>query len=361
MAASDQEKTEAPTQKKRDEAKEEGKVPRSSELTTSAALIASAMLLNASVPMATTMRDLFADGLRASGSAALGMDSAIALLRSTSVRGGAVVAAWGGALILVSLAFAAPQARGVFTGKTLSPDFSRLSPLKNGKRMLGLQSWADLVKSLLKLALVSFAVYQALGAAWGDVMGLSQESTQSFFSVSRRYVVKLLMTSGLCYLALAALDYGWQWWQHEQSLRMSRDEVKQEMKQSDGDPMVKQRMRSIARSYARRQMMQAVPTADVVITNPTHIAVALVYDPLKASAPVVVAMGQRKVAQRIKEIAREHGVPCIENRPLARALLASSRIGQLIPAELYIAVAEILAFVIRRRLQHGQPFGERVA
>ena len=142
---------------------------------------------------------------------------------------------------------------------------------------------------------------------------------------------------------------------------MSRDEIREEMKQSEGDPLIKQRMRSFARALARRQMIRDVPKADVVITNPTHIAIALRYDPLTAPAPVVLAIGQRKVAERIKAAAREHGVPCIENKPLARALLASAKLGQMIPAELYAAVAEILAFVIRRRLVRGQPLTPRVA
>jgi flagellar biosynthetic protein FlhB len=166
------------------------------------------------------------------------------------------------------------------------------------------------------------------------------------------------MTAGLSYLGLAVVDYLWQWWRTEQSLRMSKEEIKQESRQSEGDPLVKQRMRSMGRALARRQMFRDVPKADVVITNPTHIAVALRYDPDVAPAPIVVAIGQRKVAQRIKEIAREHGIPTIENRPLARALLASCKVGTMIPGELYVAVAEILAFVFRRRVARGQGLRE---
>ena len=130
---------------------------------------------------------------------------------------------------------------------------------------------------------------------------------------------------------------------------MTKQEVKQEAKQNEGDPLVKARMRSMGRALARKQMMKEVPNADVVVTNPTHIAVALKYDPTTGEAPVVLAMGQRKVAERIKAIAAEAGVPMVENRPLARAMLASCRVGIPIPAELYIAVAEVLAFVIRQR------------
>ena len=136
---------------------------------------------------------------------------------------------------------------------------------------------------------------------------------------------------------------------------MTKEEVKQEMKNQEGDPLLKQRMRSMARQKARRQMFRDVPMADVVIVNPTHRAIALQYDPTRAPAPIVLAMGQRKVAERIKAIARESGVPMIENKPIARALVAKAKVGQMIPSELYLAVAEILAFVIRRRILRGGP------
>jgi flagellar biosynthetic protein FlhB len=197
------------------------------------------------------------------------------------------------------------------------------------------------------------AVRGAITAAWPDTMALAEQGPMSFLFVVKRYSVKLLMTAGLCYLGLALFDYIWQVWQHERQLRMSREEIKQEMRQSEGDPLVKQRMRSMGRAFARRQMFREVPKADVVITNPTHLAVALIYDPLVAPAPIIVAMGQRKVAERIKAIAKASGVPMIENKPIARALVAKARVGSMIPAELYLAVAEILAFVIRRRILRG--------
>ena len=165
--------------------------------------------------------------------------------------------------------------------------------------------------------------------------------------------MRLFVTAGLAYLFVAAADYAFQFWQHLRSMRMTKDEVRRELKMQDGDPLLKSRQRSIARSRARRQMFADVPKADVVIVNPTHIAIALRYDPLAAPAPIVLAMGQRLIAERIKALAHEHGVPVIENKPLARALLAAARVGMMIPAELYIAVAEVLAFVIRQRAQRG--------
>ncbi len=361
MALRDQERTEAPTPRKREDARREGRVPRSPELTTSFVLLGSAMLLNAAAPLGQQLMSLFADGLAALPAAPAGTESAVGLLRQTGIRSFAIIGTWGGALLLAGLAIAGPQARGILTLKPLMPDFERLSPLRNVKRLGPTQALGELVKSLLKLGLVALAVHRAIGGAWPDTVALAGQGAFAFVATTHMYAVKLLTTAGLCYLGLAALDYGWQLWQHEQQLKMSRDEIREEYKQQEGDPLVKQRMRSLGRALARRQMMKDVPKADVVITNPTHIAIALRYDPLTAPAPVVLAIGQRKVAERIKQIARDHGVPCIENKPLARALLATARLGQMIPAELYTAVAEILAFVIRRRLIRGRPLQPRVA
>ena len=171
--------------------------------------------------------------------------------------------------------------------------------------------------------------------------------------VVRKYSVGMLRTAGLAYLALAGLDYGFQMWQHQKSLRMTKEEVKQEHKNSEGDPMVKSRMRALARQRARQQMFRDVPKADVVLVNPVHIAVALRYDPEKAPAPFVVAAGRRKVAERIKALAFESDVPVVENVPLARALIKSVKVGMTIPAELYLAVAEVLAYVMRQKAGNG--------
>jgi flagellar biosynthetic protein FlhB len=165
----------------------------------------------------------------------------------------------------------------------------------------------------------------------------------------RRQIAQVLVFSGLALLALAAADYGYQSWDHDRQLRMTKEEVKQENKEAEGDPLVRARLRSLGRSLARMRMMQAVPTADVVVTNPTFIAVALKYDPAASDAPVVVAMGSRKVALRIREIAKRSGVPMIEQKSVARALFATGKVGLPIPPALYLAVAEILAFVFGHR------------
>ena len=245
--------------------------------------------------------------------------------------------------------------------KPIMPQWSRIDPTENVKNLFGSRPIVDLFKSLGKLGIIGFALYVSIRALMPEAISLSQTSQVGLLYVVKKYAIRMLLTAGGAYLALAAGDYIWQWWQYEQSLKMTKDEVKQEMKQNDGDPHIKQRRRAIARSYARRQMMKDVPKADVVIVNPTHIAIAIKYDPTVAPAPIVLAIGQRMIAERIKAIASEAGVPIVQNKPLARALLKTAKVGTLIPYELYMAVAEVLAFVLRTRGTRGSWQGSTLA
>jgi len=348
------ERTEEATPHRREEAREEGRIPRSQELTIAMSLLGSAAVLTALAPVAGHgLFEIMGHGLANIGTMSLDGASATMLLRDTAAHAFVAVVGLVLALSAGSFAMAAAQARGVFSIKPIMPQWSRLNPATNAKNLIGMKQVVELLKSLGKLVIVGCAVYAAIKAALPDAIALSQESQLGFLYVVKKYAVRMFATAGVAYLALAAADYVWQWWQHEKSLRMTKDEVKQELKQNDGDPHIKQRRRAIARSYARRQMMKDVPKADVVITNPTHIAVAIKYDPAIAPAPIVVAIGQRKIAERIKAIAAEAGVPMVENRPLARALLKTARVGTLIPYELYMAVAEVLAFVLRTRGKLG--------
>ncbi|MBV9880920.1 MAG: EscU/YscU/HrcU family type III secretion system export apparatus switch protein [Gemmatirosa sp.] len=354
MADSDQEKTEAPTQRRRDEAAQEGRVPRSQELTAAVLLLTSAMAINGTAPgLATALRDIMGQGLGFAG--VVGMDSVgvVTLIRTLGWKTLGALAAFLAAMAGASLAIGAVQARGVFSAKPIVPDFNRLNPAENYKRVIGSQGLAELFKNIVKLIIVGWAVWSVLAPAWPSIMALGQESPRALLEVVRAYGVGMLRTAGLAYLALAAADYGWQLWQHEKGLRMSKEEVKQEHKNSEGDPMVKSRMRALGRQRARQQMFKDVPKADVVLVNPIHIAVALKYDPTVAPAPYVIAVGRRKVAERIKAIAYEAGVPVVENVPLARALIAAVKLGQMIPTELYLAVAEVLAFVMKGRTERA--------
>jgi flagellar biosynthetic protein FlhB len=168
-----------------------------------------------------------------------------------------------------------------------------------------------------------------------------------------QYGFALLKNAGLMFLVLAIADYGWMRWKTNEDLKMTKQDVKEEMKSQEGNAEVKGRRRQVARERIRRAMFANVKTADVVLVNPTHIAIAIKYDPAVAPAPYIVALGERKIAQRIKELAFQHGVPVIENKPLARALIKVAKVGTMIPVEMYLAVAEVLAFVMREKQKYG--------
>lgn len=344
------EKTEQPTPKKRNEALEKGQVPKSKEVNTALLLLAGAWVVGPGIKgLGDGIVDIY------------GHITVAPLAMPTDPRG---AAEWlntlvGEVLLLLAMPMlvlagvaagaGAVQARGVISLEPLKPQWKRVSPLENGKRMFSARSIAELVKSLFKLAIVVVALYVALSGSIEEILALSQQSPAALLDVARRYAPRLLLASAVAYLALAAGDYFFQLWQHEKGLRMSVQEIKEERKEAEGNPLVKTRLRSMGRSMSRNRMIQSVAEADVVITNPTHIAIALQYDPSVAPAPIVLARGQRKIAARIKKLAFEAGVPVIEDKPLAWALYDNVRVGTVIPAELYKAVAEVLAFVFRQR------------
>lgn len=351
---SEAERTEEATPQRRNEARDEGRIPKSQELTIAVSLLGSAAVLSALAPVAgRALLGIMGDGLANIGTLQIDRASAPMVIRDTLLRAGSSMVGLLLAMAGATLAIGALQARGVMSFKPLMPNFGRLNPGANLKNMLGMKPIVELLKSLAKLGIIAAAVWGSVKAALPDAIALSQESQLGFMYVVKRYSIRMLGSAGAAYLALAAADYLFQWWQHEKSLKMTKEEVKQEHKNNDGDPHVKQRRRSLARQFARKQMMKDVKKADVVIVNPTHIAIAIKYDSSIAPAPIVLAIGMNKVAERIKELARESGVPMVENRPLARALLKTAKVGTMIPYELYMAVAEVLAFVIRTRGKLG--------
>jgi flagellar biosynthesis protein FlhB len=355
MAESGQEKTEDPSAKRLDDARAEGNIPRSQELSSAVMLFGGAMILSAFVPqLGQFMTDTMGRGLYDAASGHHDPQALVArgsgLLWRLLLQLGVVL----GALSLLAVTIGVAQTRGLLSSKPMAPKFSRLNPLENAKRLIGMQGIAELVKSLVKLALIGAVVYSAVDDIWRDMMTLAQRGPMGLFLLMREHALGLLMHAGLAYLMLGAADFGFQWWRWRKGLMMTKQEVKEESKQSDGDPMIKARMRAAARALVRKRMMSDVPKADVVIVNPVHIAVAIRYDSSVMPAPYVVAIGQRKVAERIKQIAFENGVPVVENKPVARALLgAKVQPGTMIPVELYVAVAEVLAFVMRQRERFG--------
>ncbi len=236
-----------------------------------------------------------------------------------------------------------------FTAEPLAPNWARLNPVAGFTRLFSRRAFVDSVKTLLKVLLIGWLTFSAVRADAAMLLRTSEIDPLMVMMLVGQLLYKMAWRVGLAMLVLALLDYGFQRWEYEKSLRMTKEEVKQEMKQTEGDPQVKSRIRARQQAIARRRMMQAVPKADVVVTNPTHYAVALQYDAQKMAAPTVVAKGMNLIAWRIREIAQRHGVPIVENPPLAQSLYRTVDIGEQIPPELYQAVAEVLAYVYRLR------------
>lgn len=252
-----------------------------------------------------------------------------------------------GVLAVLGLAVNAAQTGLVWSVEPLAPRLSRINPLEGARRIFSRRALFELGKSLLKVALVAAVTYGAFRTAVESVVARSGADVRSLAAAVGSHALGLGWRAALVLAVVAALDYLYQRYEYEQSLKMTRQEIKEELRQTEGDPLVRRRIRERQRRIASQRMMQQVPTADVVITNPTHVAVALRYDAATMEAPVVVAKGAGYVARRIREVAMEHGVVVVEDVWLARTLYQSADIGDPIPENLYRAVARVLAFAYR--------------
>jgi flagellar biosynthesis protein FlhB len=344
------EKTEPASQRRLEKAREEGQIARSQELNTCAVLFGSGVLLYASA--STLMRDarqLLAGGLTLTREQMLDAHQLLPALFQLAWQ---ALTALSPLLILVVVVVVVSQTGmggWVFSTKPFMPQFSRLSPMAGFGRMFSTHSLVELGKALLKTILVAAVVGVAIWQERNTLLALLTMSLpEGVASVGRLLGVTFLAGAGSLVL-VAAIDVPFQLWQHHHRLRMTKEEVRQEMKETEGDPHIKARIRQQQREMARRRMMAAVPTADVVVTNPTHYAVALKYESSGGRAPRVVAKGADAVAAKIRELAQEHRVPLLEAPPLARALYKHTNLGDEIPALLYKAVAEILAYVFQLR------------
>ena len=229
----------------------------------------------------------------------------------------------------------------------LSPKIERVNPLEGFKRMFSLQGLVELLKSLLKIIIVFYIAWYAVKDDLSYIIVLMEAHPWQALVLGGDIAYRIAMRVGLFYIAIAILDYLYKRWEYMKNLKMSRQEVKEEYKRLEGDPMVKQRMRDLQRQTAMSRMMSGVPQADVVVTNPTHLAVALKYDQAKMKAPLVLAKGERKVAEEIRRIAEAHEITIVQNEQLARAIYRSTPLYKEVPAEFYQATAEILAYVYK--------------
>lgn len=252
-------------------------------------------------------------------------------------------------LLLISLAVGLicnyMQVGFLFTTKTLTIKLSKLNPISGFKKMFSMKSIVELVKSLFKTFVLIYVTASYLLKEYNNILNVFDMNIEQTVEYAWSLVLNIVVRSALVLLVLAILDYYYKKWEHEKGLKMSKQEIKEEYKQTEGDPKIKSKIKEKQRQIAMRRMMQDVPKADVVITNPTHFAVALVYNDDSFEAPKVIAKGQDLIAQNIKKIAKENDIPLFENKPLARKLFFTVDIGEFIPPDLYHAVAEVLAYI----------------
>jgi flagellar biosynthesis protein FlhB len=354
--SSDLEKTEQATPKRLEKARQDGDVPRSRELGTVTLLLASGLGM-------LMMGDHLNGALKRTLSTSLSFDRATAfdqavLIINMSESVYALLIAFAPfALLLLAVAIGSPAFIGgwLFSAKALAPKFNKLNPIKGITNLVSKNSAVELVKSILKAILVGSVSYIVISNDIDPILGLSSMPVKT--SIGE---VSILMQTGFISIAsaliiVAAIDVPYQLYQHAHKLKMTKEEVRQEMKELEGNPEIKARIRQQQREMAKRRMMSEIPNADVVITNPTHYAVAIKYKENDMRAPVVVAKGADVLALKIREIAAEHKVMTLESPKLARALFAHAELESEIPEALYSAVAEVLAYVFQMRLfnDHG--------
>jgi len=349
----DQSRTEAPTPRRREEAREQGQVAFSAELRTGLVLLAGVAALALGGPgMATGLLTAVHLDLGCAGVGELGPEHVHTILHGLMRRGLEITG------IVLGLVFVAGLASGVLqAGFHLSPgllalNWEKLSPLRGWSRLFSLASGMRGVTALLKLAAIAVVVCLVMRGKTLQLAHMGESGLASTTGQAWGIILRLGWAIAGCLLAIGVSDYVFQRWRHEQSLRMTREELKEEVKREEGDPHVKARIRKLQREASKSRMFKEVPSATLVVTNPTHLAVALRYEKGSMAAPKVVAKGAGAIAQRIVDIARRHAVPVVERKSLARALYKTVNLDQEIPVALYYLVAEVVAYVYRLRGHH---------
>jgi flagellar biosynthetic protein FlhB len=352
------ERTESPTQKRLDDARAKGQVPRSRDLNAAAVVLAAGLGLRGVGSLSGAhMLSMMRDGLSVTRAAAFDHGWMLHQFERSALQGVIAMAPLLG--ILLAAAILAPLAIGgwTFSGQALVPDFGRLNPVSGLARVFSIRGTIELSKALARFTVVGLVAVGVLWRQFHSFTHLGTEPTSASIGHALSLAGSAMLALGGALAVIALIDVPLALWQFNKSVRMTRQEVREEHKESEGSPEMKSRVRRVQQAMARRRMMQDIRKASVVITNPTHYAVALQYDESRMRAPVVVAKGQDLIAQRIREIATEHKVPLVEAPPLARALHASCELGDEIPARLYAAVAKILVYVyqLRTARRRGEP------
>ncbi len=349
-----QEKTEKPTPRKREDAKKKGEVAKSRELPSLAVLLSALMALTFfgyytyshiqiimkgafSIP---TMNDL-------------NISEFLIFAQKIVTQSILAISPVLAAVFITAVLSNLMQVGIIFTSESIMPKLSKIDPIKGFKRLFSKQSLMELFKSLLKLVIVGGVAYLTIKSEMKNVYSLGQMEINSILGYLFVTFSKIFIRCSLAMIVLVILDYAYQKWEFENKLKMTKQEVKEDLKKTEGDPLIKSRIKSIQMEMARKRIMQAVPEADVVITNPTHLAVALKYDSSNMNAPKVLAKGAGVIARNIKNLAEKHDIPMVENKELAQNLYSLVEIGQEIPAFLYQAVAEVLAYIYKIKGSHA--------
>lgn len=341
------EKTEEATPKRKEDARKRGQVAKSMEINSAFVIITAFFALNVLGEfiynelinfMGQTFATLSVADMTINSVRILFMNTGLVFLKATMPIMGAI--------ILVSLLVNFAQVGFMLSLEPLTPNFSKINPISGFQRLFSKRSLVELMKSLAKICIIGYFIYRFILNEVDQLPKLINTDLIGTFKKVCSMTIDLAFQVGMVMLVLAALDYFYQWYEHRESIKMSKQEVKEEMKQTEGDPQIKGKIKERQRAIAMRRMMQEVPKADVIVTNPTHFAVALQYKQ-EMPAPIVIAKGQDIIAAKIKEIAKQHHIAIVENKPLARSLFKTTEIGDIIPPELYQAVAEVLAYVYR--------------
>ncbi len=342
---SGQEKTEQPTGRRREEAKDKGNVAKSTELNAVAVLFAAMLAFQATSGLfGATIRRFIVNTYHESSLMQITVESLPGQLMGFMKIMAMLILPFMLIILFAALASNIGQVGFMIAKKALIPDFKRINPVTGLKGKFSSRSIVELVKGIFKVFILALISYSVIDKYASVFLLLANKTSSEILSLIVSVLLELTFKISLALLAMAIGDYAYQKYKHEKELKMTKEEVKEENKQDLGNPEIKKRIKSEQMKQAMQRMFQAIPEASVVVTNPTHIAVALKYEPeSSADAPKIVAMGKEKIAERIKKIAREHNVPIIENKPLARGLFASCEIGMEIPAAFYQAVAEILS------------------
>jgi len=343
---SDLERTEPASARRLDQAREKGNVPRSRELATFAVLLASTGVI---AFLGMFMFQGLGNIMRGSLSFDLADISSPLMmgrnLMDAGLEGVLLLLPLAAAVVVVAIASNVMVSGWVFSTKALEPDFGKLNPLSGLARMFSWQSLVELVKAVLKGMLIAGVAGWMIWRQRDGILSLAAEPLDSAMAHFGQITLLTFLAAAAAYALIVVMDVPFQLWNYQRQMRMTKEEVRQEHKEMEGDPQIKARIRSMQKEVARRRMMQQVPKADVVVTNPMHFAVAMKYDQQRMAAPQVIAKGSQLVAERIKEIARAHKVPVVEAPPLARALHRHVEVGDTIPGALFTAVAQVLAYV----------------